>query len=71
MQTVIEFRHIKKGYGDKVIMAAGTFVAGASIELFADSPIREPYIGYLQGGITYEHGKIALLNCLTRLNAVK
>lgn len=69
--NVTPFAWDMPGYGDKVIMAAGTFVAGASIELSADSPIREPYIGYLQGGITYEHGKIALLNCLTRLNAVK
>ena len=69
--NVTPFAWDMPGYGDKVIMAAGTFVAGASIELSADSPIREPYIGYLQGGITYEHGKIALLNCPTRLNAVK
>jgi len=48
------------GYQDPVIMAAGTFVAGASIELSADAPIRPPYIGYLQGGLTYAHGKIAM-----------
>lgn len=48
------------GYQDPVIMAAGTFVAGASIELSADAPIRAPYIGYLQGGLTYAHGKIAM-----------
>lgn len=48
------------GYQDPVIMAAGTFVAGASIELSADAPIRAPFIGYLQGGLTYAHGKIAL-----------
>ena len=51
------------GYQDEVIMAAGTFVSGASIELSADSPIREPYIAYLQGGLTYEHGKLAVLMC--------
>lgn len=50
------------GYEDKVIMAAGCFVQGASIELSADAPIRPPFIGYLQGGITYEHCKIALKN---------
>ena len=50
------------GYNDEVIMAAGCFVQGASIELSADAPIRPPYIGYLQGGITYEHAKIALKN---------
>lgn len=50
------------GYEDEVIMAAGCFVQGASIELSADAPIRPPYIGYLQGGLTYEHCKIALYN---------
>lgn len=51
------------GYQDEVIMAAGTFVSGASIELSADSPIRAPYIAYLQGGLTYEHGKLAVMTC--------
>lgn len=46
------------GYEDKVIMAAGTFVGGASIELSCDGPIRPPYIAYFQGGLTYEHIKI-------------
>lgn len=46
------------GYDNPVIMAAGTFVQGASIELSCDSPIREPYIAYFQGGLTYEHIKI-------------
>lgn len=50
------------GYNDEVIMAAGCFVQGSSIELSADAPIKTPYIGYLQGGITYEHAKIALKN---------
>ncbi len=45
------------GYNNKVIMAAGTFVGGASIELSCDSPIRQPYIAYFQGGLTYEHIK--------------
>lgn len=48
------------GYTDEVIMAAGTFIQGASIELTADAPIREPYTGYIQGGLTYSHGKIAV-----------
>ena len=52
------------GYEDQVIMAAGAFVQGSSIELSCDAPIREPYIAYLQGGLTYEHVKIALENCL-------
>ena len=49
------------GYEDKVIMAAGTFIQGASIELSADAPIREPYIGYLQGGLTFDHAKIGIM----------
>lgn len=48
------------GYKNQVIMAAGTFIQGASLELTADAPIKEPYIGYLQGGLTYEHVKLAL-----------
>lgn len=50
------------GYEDEVIMAAGCFVQGASIELSADAPIKSPYIAYMQGGLTYEHCKIALKN---------
>ena len=50
------------GYEDEVIMAAGCFVQGSSIELSADAPIKPPYIAYLQGGLTYEHAKIALKN---------
>lgn len=46
------------GYDDKVIMAAGTFVGGSSIELSCDGPIREPYIAYFQGGLTYEHVRV-------------
>lgn len=48
------------GYNDEVIMAAGTFVQGASLELTADGAVREPYVAYLQGGLTYEHYKIVL-----------
>ena len=48
------------GYQDPVIMAAGTFVSGASVELSADAPVREPYIAYLQGALTYIHGRIAI-----------
>lgn len=50
------------GYKDEVIMAAGCFIQGASIELSADAPIKPPYIAYLQGGLTYEHIKILLKN---------
>lgn len=55
------------GYSNQVIMAAGTFVAGASIELSADAPMREPYIAYLQGGLTFSHGRIALESALTHM----
>ncbi len=48
------------GYDDKVIMAAGTFIEGASIELSADGPIRPPYVAYMQGGLTYESAKLAI-----------
>jgi cystathionine beta-lyase family protein involved in aluminum resistance len=56
------------GYDDKIIMAAGTFVSGASIELSADGPVKEPYIAYFQGALTYEHGKYALERILDKLN---
>ena len=49
------------GYTDEVIMAAGAFTQGSSIELSADGPMREPYIAYLQGGLTYESGRIGIL----------
>jgi len=52
------------GYEDEVIMAAGNFIQGSSIELSADAPMREPYIVYQQGGLTYEHVKIALAHVL-------
>ena len=49
------------GYSDKVIMAAGAFVSGASIEISADGPLRAPFAAYMQGGLTYESGKISVL----------
>jgi len=55
------------GYDSKVIMAAGCFVEGASIELSADAPVREPYTAYFQGGLTYEHAKYALKIILGKL----
>ena len=55
------------GYDCKVIMAAGTFNSGASIELSADAPIREPYVAYFQGGLTYEHCKLAVREVLKKL----
>ncbi|MDE7394771.1 MAG: methionine gamma-lyase family protein [Clostridiales bacterium] len=59
------------GYNNQVIMAAGTFVQGASIELSADSPIKEPYIAYLQGGLTYEHAKYAVLACAKNITKTR
>ena len=55
------------GYEDQVVMAAGTFVAGASIELSADGPLRPPYTAYMQGSLTYIHGRIALAEALKRM----
>jgi cystathionine beta-lyase family protein involved in aluminum resistance len=55
------------GYDDRVIMAAGAFVQGSSIEMSADGPMREPYNVYFQGGLTYEHAKIGVLSAAQRL----
>lgn len=55
------------GYNDQVIMAAGAFIQGSSIELSADAPIREPYIAYLQGGLTFDHAKIGILFALNNI----
>ena len=55
------------GYDDPVVMAAGTFVAGASIELSADGPMRPPYTAYMQGSLTFTHGKIALAEVLEHM----
>lgn len=55
------------GYEDKVIMAAGTFTQGSTIELSCDGPIRKPYIAYLQGGLTYEYGKYGILKAIQEM----
>ncbi len=55
------------GYTDEVIMAAGAFIQGSSIELSADAPIREPYIAYLQGGLTFDHAKIGIMISLNNI----
>ena len=57
------------GYDDKVIMAAGTFIDGASIELSADSPIREPFVAYMQGGLTYESAKLAICSAVSKITS--
>ena len=58
------------GYTDKVIMAAGAFTQGSSIELSCDGPIRPPYIAFLQGGLTYEYGKIGVLKAIQNMKEI-
>lgn len=65
--NVVPYPWDMPGYSDQVIMAAGTFVQGASIELSADSPIKEPYIAYCQGGLTYEHVKLAVMATISAI----
>ena len=55
------------GYTDQVIMASGSFTQGSSIEFSCDAPIREPYIAYQQGGLTYEYGKLGLISAIENL----
>ena len=55
------------GYDDEVVMAAGAFIQGSSIELSCDGPIREPYIGYMQGGLTYESGKLGVMMAISEM----
>ena len=55
------------GYDDKIIMASGSFTQGSSIEISCDGPIREPYIAYQQGSLTYEYGKIALMSAVSKI----
>lgn len=55
------------GYQDEVIMAAGTFVQGASIELSADGPLRPPYTAFFQGGLTFESGRIGVLSAAAEM----
>ena len=55
------------GYTDKIIMASGAFTQGSSIELSCDAPIREPYIAFMQGGLTYEYGKIGVMRAIENI----
>lgn len=55
------------GYDDEIIMASGSFTQGSSIEISCDGPIRSPYIAYLQGGITYDYGKLAVINAISNI----
>ena len=55
------------GYDSPVIMAAGAFIQGSSIELSADAPIKPPYAAYMQGGLVYEHVKLAVIIALQKM----
>ena len=55
------------GYTDQVVMASGSFTSGSSIELSCDGPCREPYIAYLQGGLTYEYGKLGIISAIDKM----
>ena len=65
--NVIPFPSDMGGYEDKVIMAAGTFTEGSTIELSCDGPIREPFIAYMQGGLTFEYGKFGILKAIQKM----
>ncbi len=56
------------GYDDKIIMASGSFTQGSSIELSCDAPLKKPYVAYLQGGLTYDYGKIGVLKAIENLD---
>ncbi|MDD5937704.1 MAG: methionine gamma-lyase family protein, partial [Clostridiales bacterium] len=58
------------GYDTPVIMAAGAFIQGASIELSCDAPMREPYTAYLQGGLTYESGRLGIMLAVEQLSSI-
>ena len=58
------------GYSDKIVMASGSFTQGSSIELSCDGPVRSPYIAYQQGSLTYQYGKIAVINAVNNLRVI-
>ena len=63
----ILYINIETTYDDKIIMAAGTFTEGSTIELSCDGPIRPPYIAFIQGGLTFEYGKIGVLKAIQEM----
>ena len=65
--NVIPMPSAMPGYGDEIIMASGSFTQGSSIEISCDGPLREPYIAYFQGSLSYDYGKIAIINVLNKL----
>ena len=66
--NVVPFPGDMGGYDDKVIMAAGTFTQGSTIELSCDGPIRPPYIAYMQGGLTYDYGKLGIMKAIEEMS---
>ena len=66
--NVVPFPGDMGGYEDKVIMAAGTFTQGSTIELSCDGPIRPPYIAYMQGGLTYDYGKLGIMKAIEEMS---
>ena len=66
-KTLLIFPWAMPGYSDNVIMAAGTFVSGATTELSADGPIRPPYTIFFQGGLTYESGRYGIMKAAERV----
>ena len=69
--NVLPFPGEMGGYEDKVIMAAGTFTQGSTIELSCDGPLRSPYIAYMQGGLTYDYGKLGVLTAIESMENSK
>ena len=59
------------GYIDQIIMASGSFTQGSSIEISCDGPLRNPFIAYQQGALSYEYGKIAVMNAINKLNSLE
>ena len=55
------------GYTDQVVMASGSFTQGSSIELSCDGPMRDPYIAYMQGSLTYPYGKLGLMKAVSKI----
>ena len=65
--NVLPTPFIMPGYSNEIIMASGSFIQGSSIEISCDAPIREPFIAYQQGSLSYEYGKICLIKAIARL----
>ena len=66
--TAVPTPYDMPGYSDKIIMASGSFTQGSSIELSCDGPVRSPYVAFLQGGLTYEYGKLGVLKAIQNMS---